>query len=233
MRTTLIDRMLSHQSGVMLNNPSLGEVNKAELGAVSQLDIVQVVHLNRVINLSAADVIAFTQGAGSGLWNLDANSSVTFADSANRQTIRSLSATHTLSISQGADASGGQWGGGGAEPVHAIFDSDAQKGDLVYVSGNGHVDLAVGTGFPQSHAIGVAAQDVTAGQSGDVITGGPFTSENWSLTPGTVYFLSATTPGALTATAPNSIGNHVIILGAATTDAQLNLEIHWALVIGS
>src|SRR5690606_31041420 len=124
-----------------------------------QIAITQEASLNKVVNLSAGSDLVFTHTSGSGLWNLDAASSVTLADAASRQAIRVLTAEHTLAILHSADASGGQWGGGGggAEPIQAIFDSNAQKGDLVYVSGDGHVDLAVGTGTPQAIAIGVAA----------------------------------------------------------------------------
>jgi hypothetical protein len=121
---------------------------------------------------------------------------------------------------------------GSVEKFSATFDSDALKGNVVYISGDGHVDLALGTGYPQSLAIGLAAADTVAGP-GEVITSGPFANEAWNLTPGTVYYLSPTVPGGMTATFPNTVGDHVIILGAAITPTQINLEIHWALIIGS
>lgn len=118
-------------------------------------------------------------------------------------------------------------------PNTAIFDSDVVRGSVIRVSGDGHVDLALATGYPQSLAIGLAADETEAGQSGEVITSGPFTNEAWSLTPGAVYYLSPSSPGGMTSTFPNTVGDHVIILGAAITPTQINLEIHWALIIGS
>ena len=93
------------------------------------------------------------------------------------------------------------------------------------------MDLALATGYPQSLAIGLTAADTVAGP-GEVITSGPFTNEAWSLTPGIVYYLSPSSPGGISATFPSTIGDHVIILGAATTPTSINLEIHWALIIG-
>lgn len=120
-----------------------------------------------------------------------------------------------------------------ATTTPATFDSDALKGNVVYVSGDGHVDLALGTGYPQSLAIGLATADTLAGNDGEVITSGPFNNEAWSLTPGTVYYLSPSSPGGMTDTFPSTVGDHVIILGAALTPTQLKIDIHWALIIGS
>ena len=142
-----------------------------------------------------------------------------------------LSFNQTTTVAGGRVDSGG--GGTGAEPIDAIFDSTAEKGHVVYVSSSGHVDLAQANGEPQSLAIGLAADAVTAGNTGEVITSGPFTNEAWNLTPGSVYYLDPDNPGELTATFPDSLGDRVCIVGAAITDKQINIEIHWAAIIGS
>ena len=124
-------------------------------------------------------------------------------------------------------------GGGGTVTMSAIFDSNTSAGEVLYISGDGHVDLAQGNGEPQALAVGIAIADVLAGETGEYITVGPVTCDTWNLTPGTVYYLDPALPGQLTDVFPNTIGDHVVILGAAATPTQLNLKIHWALVIAT
>lgn len=139
---------------------------------------------------------------------------------------RSLS--HLLSFQQVVTVAGGRTdGGGGSVTMEAIFDSNTEQGDVVYVSGDGHVDLALADDVETATAVGIAIQDVLAGQSGQYIPVGPVTCETWTLTPGSVYYLSPTTPGGMTTTYPDTAGQFVIILGAAASTTQLNLEIHW------
>ncbi len=122
---------------------------------------------------------------------------------------------------------------GGSVATHAVFDSNTSAGEVVYVSGDGHVDLAQANGEPQALAVGIATADVVAGQTGEYIPVGPVSCDTWNLVPGNVYYLDPDRPGGMTNTFPNTIGNHVVILGAAATSTQLNLKIDWAIVIGS
>ena len=123
----------------------------------------------------------------------------------------------------------GTSGGGGSVTMEAIFDSNTLKGQVVYISGDGHVDLAQANAGATATAVGIAIQDVTAGQSGEYIPVGPVSCETWSLTPGTVYYLDPSTLGGMTATYPTTPGHFVVILGAASTPTQLNTSIHWML----
>ena len=115
----------------------------------------------------------------------------------------------------------------------AVFDSNADKGAVVYISSSGHVDLAQANGEPQALAIGLAAADVADGATGRYVTSGPFTNEAWNLTPGAVYYLDPSTPGVLTSTFPDAMGNRVCIVGAAITSIQINIDIHWVGEIGT
>lgn len=111
--------------------------------------------------------------------------------------------------------------------VTAIFDSDTSKGSVIYISGDGHVDLAQADDGVTATAAGIASQDVLAGQSGEYIPVGPVTCETWSLSPGSVYYLSPSLAGGMSTTYPTA--GFVVILGEATTPTQLNLGIHWML----
>jgi hypothetical protein len=77
--------------------------------------------------------------------------------------------------------------------------------------------------------VGIATQDVAAGQVGEYVSVGPVSCASWSLTPGSVYYLSPSVAGSLTTVYPDNSGEFVVILGAATTPTQLNLQIHWML----
>jgi hypothetical protein len=118
---------------------------------------------------------------------------------------------------------------GGSVNSEAIFDSPTEAGMAVYISGDGHVDLALADNVDTATAVGIAIADVAEGQPGEYATTGPVVNPNWNLVPGSVYYLSPTTPGGLTATYPTTPGHFVVILGAAATPTQLNLEIHWML----
>lgn len=122
---------------------------------------------------------------------------------------------------------------GGSTPVAAIFDSNTARGDVLYVTTTGHVDLAQANGEPQAIAVGIALASVTSGLAGTYQTTGPVSNPAWNLTPGSVYYLSPSVAGGMTETFPNSPGDYVCILGAALSETEFNLNIHWALVIGS
>lgn len=119
------------------------------------------------------------------------------------------------------------------ERLSMIFATDAEIGDAVYAMADGRAGLAQANGQPQALTIGLAVAATTAGWPGEIATSGLVTNPNWLLTPGTVYYLSPTTPGGLTASFPSTIGDHVCVMGAAVSETQLNLKVHWALVIGA
>ena len=121
----------------------------------------------------------------------------------------------------------------GNPPSIAVFDSNTARGDVLYVAETGHVDLAQANGEPQAIAVGIALASVASGMAGTYQTTGPVSNPAWNLTPGAVYYLSPSVAGGMTDTFPNSPGDYVCILGAALSETEFNLNIHWALVIGS
>lgn len=108
------------------------------------------------------------------------------------------------------------------------FSESVALGDVVRIAGDNIAAKAIGHGTDaEALAIGLVSA------ANEVQTSGPLVNEAWSLTPGTVYYLSPDVPGAITATFPNTIGDRVIIIGTAITPVKLNIDIHWALIIGS
>jgi len=113
-------------------------------------------------------------------------------------------------------------------PVPAIFDSLMFRGQVVYISGDGHVDLALAQGSanaPSAMAVGFALDTTNAGQAGNYITNGVIENESWNLTPGIPYYLSPTVPGGITPDYPTTFGDYVIIVGFAATEKSLVINI--------
>ena len=115
--------------------------------------------------------------------------------------------------------------------VTAIADGVVTIGDVIRVAGAGTVTRAIASG---SDADATAVGIVTAVDGTEVkyVTAGPAVVPG-PLTPGSVYYLSADVAGGMTTTFPNSPGDRVVILGAATDVDAINVKIDWALVIGS
>jgi hypothetical protein len=101
---------------------------------------------------------------------------------------------------------------------------------------------AANTGLPAranasgtAGAIGLLRADVSAGQGGFAQTDGLLTAttSQWDavtgqtggLTPGTVYFLSSSTAGRITSTAPIAQGEFVVRMGRAISTTALEISI--------
>ena len=181
----------------------------------------------RVVNSD----LALTDSADSHIEYGDANNELTFVETAVGRLEFTRDVTDDLEVEQEVTLAGQLGGGGGGASVtaQAIFDSNTLKGQVVYVSGDGHVDLAQADDGTTATAVGIAIEDVLAGETGEYITCGPVNCDTWTLTAGTVYYLDPNTPGGMTTTYPDNPGEFVIILGAAAASTQLNLEIHWML----
>lgn len=112
--------------------------------------------------------------------------------------------------------------------------SPITKGMAVYVQGAGAVDLARANASGTKKVLGlVAAASIAAAGTGSIQTNGILSSSDWtnvigsaSLTAGTSYYLSSTTAGQLTATAPTAAGTFVCPVGVAlnNTDMQINIS---------
>lgn len=119
---------------------------------------------------------------------------------------------------------------GDSVDTSATADSQMAIGDVVYSSGNGHVDLAEAS--PAVNSLKARAFGMVTNVKGSVIkyrTTGVVENPNWSLEPQTVYYLSPTVPGGLTSTYPTASGQFVVIVGVATSPTQLAMNIHWML----
>ena len=133
----------------------------------------------------------------------------------------------------------GEGGSGSLTTIEAIFDSTMQSGMAIYVSGDGHVDLAQADDLSTSIPVGLATTDTLADEVGEYLTCTPITLDDWTavigtqfLSPGSIYFLSQSDAGHMTTDAPDQTGEYVIIMGSALTQTTFNIEVHRAYLVG-
>lgn len=109
-------------------------------------------------------------------------------------------------------------------------------GAPVYIFGNTSFKRAQANAAATATVIGLvaAAPSIAAAAAGAVALGGPLvaTTAQWDavtgqtggLTAGAKYYLSATTPGLLTTTAPTTGGQYVAAVGVAIDTITMNID---------
>lgn len=97
-------------------------------------------------------------------------------------------------------------------------------GDVVYVSGNNAVKKARADAVGTKNAVALAMGAIGAGTPGSYQTDGIIGGLT-GLVADTVYYLSQTTAGALTAVAPSAVGQYVVRIGIAISTTELELQI--------
>jgi hypothetical protein len=108
-------------------------------------------------------------------------------------------------------------------------------GTPVYIDANDGFKKAKADASATKDVFGLANGTITNGLTGPVMSGGILTATTaqWDavagttggLTKGTRYFLSATTAGNLTATAPSTVGQYVVEVGIAISTTELLVRI--------
>jgi len=119
---------------------------------------------------------------------------------------------------------------GGARGDAYTCPSAVGVGDVVYMSAANTVDRAFGGVPPTLQAIGVVITKPTTttarvlgdGHSGDIYTGLSF---------GTIYYLSSTTPGKISATPASAPGERFQAIGTASSATSLAIGVDRTSVI--
>jgi hypothetical protein len=122
-----------------------------------------------------------------------------------------------------------------ANPVANNYVADAAlaPGNPVYGSAAGHVNLAEANALSTSKVLGLSTGTTTSGSSGPIQTDGivSLTTAQWNtvtggtggLTYNSIYYLSPSTAGGLTTTAPTTAGQIVAPVGLAISTTDLVL----------
>lgn len=124
--------------------------------------------------------------------------------------------------------------GGGGQPGHTITRvngnaSAITKGQAVYVSSGTDVDLAQADAASTSIVLGLV-KDLSVASAGEVQIqlDGVIEQSDWTTVTGSAslsinskYYLSESTAGSLTTTAPSSVGQYVVEVGVALSATEL------------
>lgn len=108
----------------------------------------------------------------------------------------------------------------------AIADQLILQGEVVYLASEDHIALANASSATAYKAVGVAFDDIPSGAEGYYVPLGVVTKVGWGLTPGALYYLSATVAGAI-ATAPTTttVGHYVVPVGRALSGEDLLVDL--------
>ena len=114
---------------------------------------------------------------------------------------------------------------------------NVSAGQAVYITAASLAALASATTLVASHVAGLVAADTVSGVAAE-IKRDTLTLADWTavtgttnLTPGAVYYLSTTTPGALTTTAPDSTDNVLVRVGVASAADTLSIQIGTPIIL--
>lgn len=115
------------------------------------------------------------------------------------------------------------------------------QGNVVYADANDGVKKAQANASGTSKPIGLSVGAPASSASGQIMVNGilALTTGQWDaafgttggLTFGVDYYLSPTTAGLGTATAPTTVGQYVVVLGRAISTTELMIEIKQSILL--
>ncbi len=112
--------------------------------------------------------------------------------------------------------------------------ADLIPGSPVYVTGAATFELAQADAYPQTIFAGMSSKPTLTGFLAEIVAGGPLelspaqwdaiTGQVGGLVPGTVYYLSPTTPGIIQPTPPAAVGTFSVKIGQAITASLMEVD---------
>ena len=115
----------------------------------------------------------------------------------------------------------------GEVALMSLTNSDATPtaiGDVMYIFGADSLKKAKADASATADAFALATTVIAAAGTGFVQLDGILSGLS-GLTPGATYYLSATTAGSLTSTAPSAVGQTVVRIGKALSATELDINI--------
>lgn len=123
-------------------------------------------------------------------------------------------------------------GGNSVVSYSGVTDDNVAVASPVYFKGTGHVGLAQANDATKAQVAGLCLSIATSTNTATWVTEGSVSRTDWTaitgtalLTPGALYFLDPTLAGALTKTAPITVGQFVVKVGRAESTTDLDIEI--------
>ena len=97
-------------------------------------------------------------------------------------------------------------------------------GEVVYISAADTANAAKADAAGTAPAFAIASAVITSSSAGTYLTSGTITGLT-GLTAGSVYYLSDALAGAMTTTAPTTVGHYVVRLGVAVSATEFDIDI--------
>ena len=117
-------------------------------------------------------------------------------------------------------------GGGATVQIISTAGEALALGDAVYISTvDGKTYLGQADTANGSEVIGFCDGAAVLDDAIAINPVGPFTNATWTLTVGTRYYLSPTTPGEITSTAPSTPGQYIVPMGTASDVTKLSISV--------
>ena len=117
-------------------------------------------------------------------------------------------------------------GGGATVEIISTAGEAISLGDAVYISVvDGKTYLGQADTANGSEVIGFCDRAAVLDDAIAISLVGPFTNATWTLTAGTRYYLSPTTPGEITSTAPSTPGQYIVPMGTASDVTKLSINV--------
>lgn len=146
--------------------------------------------------------------------------------------VRALALEDSLGLTQVPTVAGGRTDSGGAGTPPVQYLTDCPKGAPIYIPSTGHAALARGNNTYSCRVVGVAQDDMLAGNTGHFIDVGWIERDDWTaitgqelLQPNAHYYLSTAEAGKLTTSPPSSAGNYVVVVGLALDETAMLISI--------
>jgi len=103
-------------------------------------------------------------------------------------------------------------------------------GDVVYIDAADGVKKAKADAAGTANAFGFATATIANAATGSYQSSGILAGLS-GLTSGSTYYLSAATAGAMTTTAPTTVGQYVVRLGVAVSTTELKIAIQGPILL--
>lgn len=208
---TVWDGLTSTTPDVSIEKPpdtEMGNRLRAEIRALEATMLLYIDLLDQILDYGPANSV---------LGVIDDGTDVEYKELIEGTGIVITHAAGRITISGSEDAAG--------VAVEGIAGETLAIGDLLYVQSNGKAYKAQANAVATSMVIGMCDRVAILDDEISILQIGSVINVGWSLTVGTLYYLSPGIAGAITETPPTMSGYYVIPVGVATSATKLAISL--------